>query len=236
MGKVIIRGAKAREKALSILRDGGSFQDAAEATGYGMDYIRQLGAKEGIRKQKRKYDYDEIKNLYTSGKTPKEIADIIGAKSIATVYKLLHDTYGSVCKHKSSEVTAYVMRFCKRCNAAFLVHPNHNQVFCSLKCQTADSHERSAIKRRIAVNSSYVDKDITLKKLAKRDKDICWICGEAVDWADYDIGQNGRRATHKKYPSIDHVIALANGGDHSWQNVRLAHVGCNAKKGVKIIG
>jgi 5-methylcytosine-specific restriction endonuclease McrA len=49
----------------------------------------------------------------------------------------------------------------------------------------------------------------------ERDEGICGICGEAVD--------------HEKY-HIDHIVALARGGEHSYKNVQLAHPSCNCAK------
>ena len=36
------------------------------------------------------------------------------------------------------------------------------------------------------------------------------------------------------YPSIDHIIAMVNGGGHIWSNVQLAHMMCNSEKGDSI--
>lgn len=32
------------------------------------------------------------------------------------------------------------------------------------------------------------------------------------------------------YPTIDHIVAMANGGGHTWDNVQLAHAICNSYK------
>lgn len=69
------------------------------------------------------------------------------------------------------------------------------------------------------------DESITLKAVRKRDKDICQICGLSVD--DTDI-KNGH--IRRMYPTVDHIIPLSKGGSHTWDNVRLAHMACNAGK------
>ena|ERR1039458_5581974 len=59
----------------------------------------------------------------------------------------------------------------------------------------------------------------------ERDGGICGICNEPVN-------------AELRFPdpcsaSIDHIIALANGGIHAPENVQLAHLGCNASKGAR---
>lgn len=66
---------------------------------------------------------------------------------------------------------------------------------------------------------------ITLKKVYERDGGVCQICGERVDYRDRAYGVSG-----PTYPSIDHIIAMKNGGGHTWDNVQLAHVLCNSYK------
>lgn len=69
------------------------------------------------------------------------------------------------------------------------------------------------------------DNNISLKKLIERDKGICKICGRLVDPSDIEN-------SHVKgmYPSLDHIIPLSKGGTHTWDNVQLAHLRCNAAK------
>ena len=52
--------------------------------------------------------------------------------------------------------------------------------------------------------------------LLERDDGECGICGEDVDPFSF---------------SIDHVLALADGGDHSYANTQAAHLRCNQLKG-----
>lgn len=73
------------------------------------------------------------------------------------------------------------------------------------------------------------DKTITLPKLIKRDKGICQICGLPVD-----CNARSGRSIYKYYPTLDHIIPISKGGSHTWKNVRLAHMICNAGKGDRL--
>lgn len=77
-----------------------------------------------------------------------------------------------------------------------------------------------------------IDADITLKKLFKRDNGVCYLCGEKCDWSDRNADKN---AIGPRYPSIDHVFPVSKGGLHSWDNIKLAHIGCNASKRDKLL-
>ena len=59
---------------------------------------------------------------------------------------------------------------------------------------------------------------------------MCGICGGLCDIDDYKM-VDGAFIVGEKYPSLDHVVALANGGMHTRRNVQLAHFACNSKKG-----
>lgn len=75
------------------------------------------------------------------------------------------------------------------------------------------------------------DKSISLKKLVERDGGICQICGKAVDYSDIENGH-----IKKLYPTLDHIIPLSKGGTHTWNNVQLAHMMCNAGKCDRLSG
>lgn len=66
---------------------------------------------------------------------------------------------------------------------------------------------------------------ITLKAVIERDNGICQICGLPIDDTDINNGHIGRM-----YPTLDHIIPLSKGGSHTWNNVQLAHMKCNAGK------
>ena len=80
-----------------------------------------------------------------------------------------------------------------------------------------------------------VDKDISLSEVYRIDNGVCWLCGKACDWDDCETTSEGYFIAGNNYPSIDHVVPLSKGGTHTMDNVRLAHRGCNTRKGNKYI-
>jgi len=66
---------------------------------------------------------------------------------------------------------------------------------------------------------------IDLANLYRRDNGICQLCGYPVE----SPGTRGIPLSARA--SIDHTIPLSKGGPHEWENVRLAHVGCNSRRG-----
>jgi hypothetical protein len=70
--------------------------------------------------------------------------------------------------------------------------------------------------------------EIDLDVIWQRDAAQCWICGLTID--------PSLSAIHRMSWSLDHDIPLTRGGEHSMWNVALAHMGCNASKGDKILG
>lgn len=70
-------------------------------------------------------------------------------------------------------------------------------------------------RRRARERNAYQEK-VDRLKIAERDKWICHICGKKVN---------------RKNMSIDHLIPISQGGEHSKKNVRLAHLSCNQSRG-----
>lgn len=99
--------------------------------------------------------------------------------------------------------------------------------YCSAECANKRHNQLHETRRRVKIQASIVDKDITLEKLYERDGGVCWICGLLCDWEDRTTKGKAFIAGNY-YPSIDHVVALADGGAHSWENVKLAHRTCNS--------
>ena len=69
------------------------------------------------------------------------------------------------------------------------------------------------------------DKTISLKAVVTKYGGVCQICGRPTDWEDIAGGHIGRA-----YPTVDHIVPLSKGGAHTWENVQLAHMSCNAGK------
>jgi 5-methylcytosine-specific restriction endonuclease McrA len=66
---------------------------------------------------------------------------------------------------------------------------------------------------------------VNYEAIIERDRGICQICGEPVDFSLPPYDPMSR--------SFDHIIPLAKGGPHSMDNVQLAHLNCNVRKGMR---
>ena len=86
------------------------------------------------------------------------------------------------------------------------------------------NHLRRAHKYGCAYESG-----ITLKKLIKRDGLRCAICGEMCNPNDHEWTKHFGPTS----PTIDHIIPMAKGGGHIWDNVQVAHAICNSTKGAQ---
>ena len=128
-----------------------------------------------------------------------------------------------------------VTRECNWCGNVFET-TDTRQVTCSNQCSRKRTNRIKWERRQARLNEhNTVDKDITLPVLYKRDGGICHICNEPCNYDDKQITSEGHFIAGKSYPSIDHVIPIAKGGKHSWDNVKLAHHRCNALKSDSLI-
>ena len=114
------------------------------------------------------------------------------------------------------------MRECPVCGQLFM--PDGKRKYCSEECSNQSIKHYQNMKKRRRARKAWTEesKGITLKKLYERDGGICWICGEKCD---YSADPNSNF-----YPSIDHVVRIADGGMDRWDNVKLAHRVCNSQR------
>lgn len=154
--------------------------------------------------------------------------------------KAINDTKREEARKKSEQARAeeYAKdKICKSCGCVF-----HNESpgakYCSGTCSRREKRHRDVEAGKTLLTSSgnhrkrariygvAYEPGITVKKLIKRDNNICQICGEPCDSSD------NRWSEHfgPLYPTIDHIIAMVNGGGHTWDNVQLAHAICNSVK------
>ncbi len=117
---------------------------------------------------------------------------------------------------------------CKSCqNAKTMVylqqHPEQrdsaNKKYRDKNPEKVKHWDRNAkIKRRAHLDAA-IQEDITLDELFERDGGFCGIC-------DLECSRDEA--------SIDHIIPLSKKGNHTWNNVQLAHRRCNSIKKDKI--
>lgn len=112
------------------------------------------------------------------------------------------------------------MKQCRICEQLF-VPTRVGQSYCSTTCATY-LHWKGKEAYRYKIN---------LHTLYHRDRGICHICGKPCDWADYKINEQGYKVYGNLYPTRDHLIPKSKGGEHSYQNIALAHLICNSRRG-----
>ena len=126
---------------------------------------------------------------------------------------------------------------CEYCGRIF--YAKDYNWYCSDICKANMKKEKRKARKRLreakAKKNGKIEWNISLEKLIQRDEGICKICGRQVDTEDYYYTDEGYFIAGDNYPSIDHIIPLAKGGTHTWNNIQLAHRHCNAIKSDKII-
>lgn len=123
-----------------------------------------------------------------------------------------------------------VDRICKNCGNIFHSINSHIK-YCSPECAKKMSRSRGKTKRRLRIDENYIE-DVSLEKLYERDGGICYLCGRKTNYNDYEIKDDVFIAGNW-YPSIDHIVPLCEGGEHSYKNTKLAHRICNSLRYVK---
>ena len=128
------------------------------------------------------------------------------------------------------EIREYALdKTCKICGSTFH-NASKTALYCSDKCRHRANERKRDFRHYYHVKYGelyleHYDPSITLKRLYERDGGVCQICGEPCDWNDTEWGGHG-----PTYPSIDHIVPRAKGGEHKWSNVQLAHCICNSRK------
>lgn len=125
---------------------------------------------------------------------------------------------------------------CECCGRQYTIEETgyNSAKYCSVRCQKrlySRRHEQARDQRK---RWRKHDSDITLEKVFRKGKGICYICGKPCDWSDYYVNENGTHIAGNSYPSIDHVFPLSKGGTDTWDNVKLAHRRCNSIKHDKV--
>lgn len=109
---------------------------------------------------------------------------------------------------------------CASCGKTFTSN-YPTQKYCSGKCKRSGRTYRSRCRHY----GVYYDPSVTRIKVVRRDKNICQICGKTCNPKDKSWGSLG-----PDFPTLDHIIPLAKGGTHTWNNVQCACAICNSNK------
>jgi hypothetical protein len=119
---------------------------------------------------------------------------------------------------------------CDECGKEFEMKRSNSRC-CSTKCSKKYFYRKNNIDRHKKMKKNgKVNYRISKTKLIRKDNGICQLCGKPVDKNDYHRTDEGHFITGDNYPSIDHIIPVAKGGTHTWDNVQLAHFRCNSLK------
>ena len=119
---------------------------------------------------------------------------------------------------------------CENCGEEFTT-TNATKRYCKPECANRKRNNDKETKRRTRLRQNgTIDWSVTLDRLIKRDKNVCHICGGRCNNKDKQIDANGTTICGNSYPSIDHINPVSNGGTHTWDNIKLAHRGCNTAK------
>lgn len=99
-------------------------------------------------------------------------------------------------------------------------HPErYKQHMKNTRLRHPETWERARHKRKAHLAEVEFDPTVTLDTLYQRDDGMCGICDEPVA---------------RSKASVDHVAPVSKGGSHTWDNVQLAHLICNSRKGTRV--
>lgn len=117
------------------------------------------------------------------------------------------------------------IRSCLGCGCALIIRretgPNRK------KCDACAVPEVDRLRARRAARREAVKAGevVRLADVAERDDHRCRICGDTVPLTSWPDPTSA---------SLDHIIPLSKGGEHTMANTQLAHLACNMSKGDRL--
>jgi hypothetical protein len=114
---------------------------------------------------------------------------------------------------------------CKSCDEIFDAWGLNGRIlkFCSRRCSQRNQYQTRRSRKR----NAFVEV-VSVKKLAKWQDWKCHLCGGKID--------KTAKAPNPKSLTLEHLIPLSKGGEHSYRNCVAAHFECNWRKSDKAIG
>lgn len=111
---------------------------------------------------------------------------------------------------------------CRACGNE--VTTSTRRLYCSDQCEVSVNRLTAKARRKMREDSTRAE-PVYRKKVYARDQWRCQLCHRKVSKA--------RTYPDPLSPSLDHIVPLADGGEHSMANVQLAHLRCNVLKGAR---
>ena len=122
---------------------------------------------------------------------------------------------------------------CAHCGVLFAIPGNSERRYCSEGCRRAANaanprrNQKNMARKRARRKAAFVE-DVDPLALFERDGWRCHLCGRKCP--------RDARVPHPLAPTIDHIVPLAGGGEHSYRNTATAHLRCNVSKGARDVG
>lgn len=112
---------------------------------------------------------------------------------------------------------------CSICGIDYMAGPRQWKC-CSAECATVATEQRRDRRlRQIAATSI---EPFTRSEIFERDNWVCHICGDPI--------QRSAKWPSPGSASLDHVIPIARGGEHTRANTAASHLRCNVSKGARV--
>lgn len=114
---------------------------------------------------------------------------------------------------------------CVDCHAPIVGKQGPKQLCGVCAWERGAAHRQAAKARRRGRMRAGTTETVYRKRVYQRDGWRCQLCGRLV--------RSDAKAPHPDSPTLDHIVPLSAGGEHSYRNVQLAHFYCNSKRGAK---
>lgn len=114
----------------------------------------------------------------------------------------------------------FVGGFCLECGESFIACQDRGDRFCSVLCG-----KRYGRRQRRARKIAAFVEPVYRRRVFERDGWRCQLCKRLVS--------KTASVPHPRAATIDHIVPLAEGGEHAMANVHTAHFMCNSQKGAQ---
>lgn len=120
----------------------------------------------------------------------------------------------------------FVAGSCCVCGEHFASSKRRGREWHCKECVTeAEREQNKAAKarRKALQRGAFKAERVYRKRVFERDKWKCHICGGRID--------KSLTAPDRGSATLDHIVPLAFGGEHTMHNIKAAHYGCNSRRG-----